>query len=225
MIGIALHDYHDAQSAFPSGTVRLTGITPERRLSWLASLLPYLEEGQVYRTLDLGLSNDVAPNDVALRVPLPYLLCPGITERDDDDSPGLTHYVGMAGVGTNAANLSLTSPKAGFFGYERRLTIPDIKDGLACTVAVIESESAIGPWLAGGRATVRGLDPDDRPYIRLGGPFGTKHRTDSIFRTHPVLANVAFADASARPLDSSISAHVLECLATVAGGETIDESY
>jgi hypothetical protein len=222
-IGIALHDYQDAHGAFPSGTVPLSGLPPERRLSWLAALQPYVESDATQ--LDLTSPCDIGPNALAMKTSVRAFLCPGIAERAPEDSPGLTHYVGVAGVGTNAADLCLTRPEAGFFGYDRRLTSADIKEGLGCTLAVIETELVNGSWVSGGRATVRALDSRDRPYIRIGGPFGTKHMSDSVFRIHPVVANVVFADASVRPLNSSISAEVFESLATVAGEKMIDDSY
>jgi hypothetical protein len=222
-IGCALHDYNDTFGAFPSGTVPLSGVPPERRLSWLATVQPFIESGPL--VLDPFSPCDVGLNALAMRTFHRVFSCPGITGRAAEDSPGLTQYVGVAGIGTDAADLSLSRPEAGFFGYDRRLTTADIKDGLGCTLAVIETEMANGSWVRGGRDTVRGLDARDRPYIRLGGPSGVKHLADSIFQTHPVLANVAFADASVRSLNSSISANVIESLATVAGGETIDDSY
>ena len=63
-----------------------------------------------------------------------------------------------------------------------------------------------GPWTAGGRATVRGFAADGRP----GGQFTSLHGR---------VTNVAFADASVRPLTAAVSPKVLEALATVGGGE------
>ena len=79
--------------------------------------------------------------------------------------PGVTHYVGIAGVGEEAAQLPTDHPRAGIFGYDRKVSHENIKDGLSLTMTVVETATANGPWTAGGRATVRGLDPNDPPYL------------------------------------------------------------
>src|SRR5438046_1576446 len=43
---------HAAQGYFPSGCIG-PGTTPEGRLSWMVALLPYLEQEQVYRQLNI----------------------------------------------------------------------------------------------------------------------------------------------------------------------------
>ena len=99
-------------------------------------------------------------------------------------------------------------PRAGFFGYDRRLARNDLKDGAATTLMLAEAVDG-GPWTAGGKATVRGLAADGRPYLGKGGQFTSLHRA----------TNVAFADCSVRPLTAAVSPRVLEALATVAGGD------
>jgi hypothetical protein len=46
-IGLALHNYHDAEGAFPSA--QDTDFQPQYYWSWLAKILPYLEEDNLYR--------------------------------------------------------------------------------------------------------------------------------------------------------------------------------
>ena len=57
------------------------------------------------------------------------------------------------------------------FGYDRQTTIADIKDGLGTTMLIAESGRVSGSWLAGGSATVRGLDPAEQPYLGPGRQF------------------------------------------------------
>src|SRR5262249_34843274 len=136
-------------------------------------------------------------------------LCPANPERGGDGKlPSPTHFLGIAGLGNDAADLSLTDARAGFFGYDRRLKCEDIKDGTSTTLAVSEAMDG-GPWTAGGRATVRGLAPDDVAYLGAGGQFASLHRGSRIFSwSPPIVTNVLFADGSVFGLTASVSPQV-----------------
>jgi prepilin-type processing-associated H-X9-DG protein len=146
-------------------------------------------------------------------------LCPNNPGRSTPDRPGLTHYVGISGLGPEAASLPLGYPRAGLthvragvFGHDRKLTCKEIADGTATTLLLAETAVDNGPWTAGGRPTVRGLDPSGLPFLGEGGQFGGTHRGGAM---------VAFADGSVRFLRSSVAPSTFEALATIAGGETI----
>jgi prepilin-type processing-associated H-X9-DG protein len=98
------------------------------------------------------------------------------------------------------------------FGYERQTTLADITDGLSYTMIVAESGRVGEPWLAGGPATIRGLDTAELPYIGVGRQFGG---------VHPSGMNVGFADGSVRWVENSVNPRILEALSTIAGGETL----
>jgi Protein of unknown function (DUF1559) len=135
--------------------------------------------------------------------------------------PRPTSYVGVAGLGDDAAGLPLSDPRTGFFGYDRVVRAGDIKDGQGETMAVAEVVDG-GPWTAGGRATVRGLSPAGPPYLGRGGQFGSAHRGGGYSSwSRPVLTNVIFADGSCRPFTGAVSPGVFEALATIAGGEEV----
>jgi hypothetical protein len=87
----------------------------------------------------------------------------------------VTSYVGLAGIDPDAAALPKTSPRAGFFGYERTLSRDDVQAGISFTLMAAETDRDLGPWTAGGRPTVRGLDPEETDYIGIGRPFGGLH--------------------------------------------------
>jgi hypothetical protein len=141
------------------------------------------------------------------------LLCPANPNRAEDDTPGVTHYVGVAGVGEDAARLPLDHPRAGVFGYDRQTRLEDLRRGGRKTLLVIETATNNGPWTAGGPATVRGLDPEGLPYLGAEGQFSSRHL--------PRVTHALFADGAVHPLSSRLSSQVLEALATIAGGETV----
>jgi prepilin-type processing-associated H-X9-DG protein len=134
---------------------------------------------------------DSDANRAAVNVSLSQYVCPSAGLSRAPDTPGLTTYVGFAGVGADAATLPLSDPRAGFFGYDRLLTEKELQAlrGEANTAVAIETAFENGPWAAGGFPTVRGLPPDEPFCIGPGRAFGGIHRTG---------ANVLFADASVR---------------------------
>jgi len=96
---------------------------------------------------------------------------PSLGVRDQ----GATHYVGMAGVGLDAADYKFgdkaVEKKLGMFGYERRTALKDVTDGLSNTIYVIQvSPTYPRPWLAGGGATTMGA-----PETKSVQPFVAQH--------------------------------------------------
>lgn len=145
--------------------------------------------------------------------PIRYYLCPAGQSRTDPGGYGLTHYVGIAGLGADAPLLPLSDGRVGVFGYERQTRLEDIKDGRDTTLLLLETGTDNGPWAAAGHGTVRGLAPDDPPYLGQSGQFSSRHSG---------VTYGVFADASVRPLSWSVSPSVLEAFATIAGKEAVE---
>jgi prepilin-type processing-associated H-X9-DG protein len=142
--------------------------------------------------------------------------CPGNEAVFDAGGRELTSYVGIAGLGPDAAALPVEDPRAGVFGFDRLTPLDAITDGTATTMAAAETAESNGPWKAGGPATVRGLDPSRRPYIGRGAQFGGTHRGGAM---------VAFADGSVRFIRATIDPKVFEALSTIAGGERLPAGW
>src|SRR5438874_7001969 len=53
-LGVALHQYVDVHGQLPPGTLPNPRLPPNQRLSWLAALLPYLDEADLANRLDPG---------------------------------------------------------------------------------------------------------------------------------------------------------------------------
>ncbi|MFM8931689.1 MAG: hypothetical protein ACKOS8_07420 [Gemmataceae bacterium] len=141
--------------------------------------------------------------------PIREFLCPVLVKSLDQSSMSITTYVAMSGIGLDAASRPAGAPGNGFMGYDRKTTPSMIRDGLANTIALMETETNLGPWARGGIATVRGFDLMDLPITGNGRPF---HRHYQSFQ-------VAFADGSFRRLNSSINPDILAPLITIDGGE------
>jgi hypothetical protein len=240
LIGLGVQNLYSVWNRFPAGTVRNADLPPDKRLSWLTQTLMVsgykflFDEAKAWdaaencpprwlhppeRTDGYGPDHWPPLEEAPVGELLPYL-CPANPARNGPpDLPSPTHYVGIAGLGESAAELPISDPRAGFFGYDRKPTSKDIKDGLSNTLMAAEVLDG-GPWSAGGRATVRGLSADGPPYLGPHGQFASLHG-GGFLRNGPAVTNALFADASVRPLTDSVSPKLFEALATIAGGEEV----
>jgi hypothetical protein len=219
-----MHSFNDVHHAFPTATAREFS-PPEQELSWLVSLLPFVEQDALYRKIDLEKGWNAAENQDIAKTQVPTFDCPSHPDSGGQGKPYLAPYVGMAGVGTDAPWLPLGDPRAGYFGYQRRIMPKDVADGTSNTIMILETGFKNGPWTAGGYATVRGIDVEDTPYIGEGKQFGLKHRSDKWFRTNPLFAMVCLGDGSCKGLKETISPATFRALATIAGDEQIGGDF
>jgi prepilin-type N-terminal cleavage/methylation domain-containing protein len=99
-LGLAAHNFHEAHLRFPSGAS--LGQSPGRggrgyhSWSWLAHLLPFHEQGNLYPLLDIqgGSPMDCNPDHVKARnTVIPIFLCPSYTGPKFSDVPMLTGSV------------------------------------------------------------------------------------------------------------------------------------
>lgn len=210
-IMLALHNYHDAMGSFPEGArpSKDKDLKVEQRLSWFTSLLPYLEQNAIYERLSPDEAWDSEKNAEMARVTIPVLHNPSAVEKTASKY-GTTHYVGIGGLGPDGPTLAVTDKKAGAFGFNRKTTLRDIRDGTSNTIMVGDASRDIGPWAAGGNATVRPFTK--KPY--LNGP-------DGIGGTHPAGGNFALCDGAVRFISVNVDPSVIEALTTINGGEAV----
>jgi prepilin-type processing-associated H-X9-DG protein len=207
----------------PAGTIVLPDTPPDGRLSWFVEVLPGFDQRRqdtapILSAIDRTMPYLADPNQAAARTRLLTVLCPGNPPADDPANPAPTCYVGIAGLGADAAAIAIppppaaVPPRAGCFRYDSPTPFDRIADGLSQSLLLGERSADLGPWLRGGPATVRGLDdaPGAAPLVAAGGQFGGNH---------PFGANWAFADGSARFVTDRVDPKVLYGLATIAGTE------
>jgi len=213
-IGLAIATYEATLHAYPPGTIANGSIPLDRRLGWGSQIYDFCTEHQSgYTGMDFGLPWDDPRVEEHSRTQEGMMMrCPS-GPRWTPAAPILpASYVGIAGLGPDAPGLPVTHRRAGIFGDDRRVTPADVKDGLANTMMVAETAQARGPWYAGGRATVRGVDPALRPQVGQGRPFGGVHGEG---------ANVLMADGSVRWVRPTPTSAGFEAMSTIAGGEVV----
>ncbi|MBI3464996.1 MAG: DUF1559 domain-containing protein [Planctomycetes bacterium] len=224
-LSLGVFNYSSAYKRLPIGTVGHRDLLPEKRFSWYVAVWPFLEGGMSELLVEQTTSWDAPVNReprikripkgegktevVRLRF-IELFSCPSTSK--DYRAPGIqsTHYVGIAGIGTDSPRLDVHDANSGIWGYDRQMAIDDIVDGTASTILFMETCVDIGPWLAGGPPTVRGVHPKESPFFGVHGQFGG---------LHPDCCQTAFADGSVRLLSNSIDPTIFEAMTTFAGGE------
>lgn len=225
-----LNSYVKEKKAFPRGTaIEATNASkfglkmpPEKRVGWLAELLPLLSNGE-YQAFTRKLDKTKAWNDpVNLPIARIYIAefmhsapVDGLPLVPSLENPGVTNFVGVSGVGRAAADYDSANKKRGVFGYDRITKVDEIKDGLDKTIAVILTpQNRHQPWLAGGGATIVGIpeSPDAlEQFLILEDP-----------KTKEKYGIAIMADGKVRKLTSKITPEIFKALCTVDGGETVD---
>ncbi len=181
---------------------------PEKRLSWLVAVVPFVEANNLYNKMSHDKTWDAEENRFAALFAFRVFQCPGAPERRPVSTFEPTYYLGITGIGADAITLPLENPRAGILGYDRKVTVKDLSRGASETVLLAETSQAIGAWTAAGPPTARGLEPDGPAYFGRQGQFGGNHRSG---------AYVAFADGSVRFMEQSIDPAVWASMATLSG--------
>jgi Protein of unknown function (DUF1559) len=186
-IGLAMHNYHDVNGHFP-GDILGPGGKP--LLSWRVQILPYIEQDNLYKSLDLTKAWDDPVNARVLdKMPDVFR----VYDRDPKNK-GTTYWQMPTMAQLPAGPRSFHIP-----GHP--LKIGDITDGTSNTLMVVEATDAV-PWARPGDLT---FDPTKAP--KLGDPERKR-------------ALVVLGDGSVRNLKlAKMTDEQLRALMTVNGGE------
>lgn len=205
-----LEVYRSDAGSFPPAVGGGSLLAPETRLSWIASMLPYFGHRDWHQQLEFGYSWNGNQNKPVAGRALEEVINPALGASDADSGFPVTHYVGLAGIGAQAAELPAGDRRAGVFGYGRKTRLRDIPDGASNTIATVGVAEKLGPWAAGGNATVRAFT--ERPYVNGPDGFGSGQPDGML---------VGMADGAVRFVSRDVDPLVLEQLATAGGGEKV----
>ncbi len=251
-IGLACHNYHDAQGSLPPGYLALASYRDGETdtapgWGWAAFLLPYLEQGNLYREINFAQPVQDSP---AIQVVLPLLLCPSdiVNQAPFPVTDGTFAPVATAAPSSYAATCGpdasdVADPTGlGVFYRNSQVRLTDITDGTSNTTligdrawcqsngiwagapagAVIRA-GAMNPWpLATGPAPTLVLVHNNWVNIQTDADGGL----DDFSSNHPNGVNLLFGDCAVHFL-LSITAdgpmHTdFQALGTRAGGEVIE---
>lgn len=186
---------------FPRGTVPGGELPAGQRLSWLARL-EAAQHPQANQPLwDHGWHDP--RNDPFVRRRVGMFQNPAVKEATGADGYPASHFVGVTGIGPDAARLPASDPRAGIFGQDRVTRVEDVKDGLSETILVAGVQQHLGSWGAGA-STLRGFTRE--PYVNGPDGFGTG-QADSML--------VLMADGSVRTVAAKTDPRVIESLAAI----------
>ncbi len=232
-LAAATKKYLEEKKTFPRGTVerpaggdQIVSAPPQKRLSWMVDLLPFVGNGE-YQNLKLDPAKSWQEGDNLL---LAQVVIPQYVVQGAEDSPpyrifypgtndlfAATHFVGMAGVGMDAPYYRADDPtvakKLGIFGYDRATKPEEIKDGLDRTILLIQVPlDHKSPWIAGGGSTVRGVSEELdclKPFLSV--EYKGKKGTLAIM-----------ADGKVRFLPETLPPESFRALCTINGGDKAD---
>ena len=242
-LNLAQHLFHDNSRRLPIGQESQAG--SHRYQTWLAKLLPYVEERALSDSIERSYS--LAPNPFLIAVhnqfsrPVAHFSCPSDPRSSTPQFAraeilvGLTNFVGVAGVSSSSQD--------GCLYVDSRTRFADITDGLSNTLLIAERpasfDSWVGWWYAGAVAREVALDsvvgaedlnPYDAGMVGAVCPLGPYHfqqsRIDSkcnmfhYWSLHSGGANFGIADGSVKFIPYAVDHAVLRNIATRARGES-----
>ena len=162
-LALAVQDYEMANEHLPMGTNNPTGpvenLPNGLHISWIARILPHLEEGVKYDKLDLSASAYSPQNDPVRQSTIEVLMCPSAP----NDDWGYSNYAGCH----NDTEKPINTDNNGVEFLNSEITRDDMKDG--ATYILLLGEKYVDQydlgWLSGTAATLRntGHPLDEKP--------------------------------------------------------------
>jgi prepilin-type N-terminal cleavage/methylation domain-containing protein/prepilin-type processing-associated H-X9-DG protein len=257
-IATACHNYHDTYGSLPPGTDSHSPIDnpPDYHYywSWLAFILPYVEQQNLYNQAD-NFARTVTyrpygeggfPANPGQYTPIPTYQCPAdsrvlgasyVEDKDNDSTNDVafTSYLGSSGTNLNTHD--------GILYLNSNIAFKDITDGLSNTSLAGErppsSDLIYGWWFdgpgqnnSGSGDVVLGILELNReggscprgPYSYKAGDLNNNCDQFHFWSLHAGGANFLFADASVHFVPYT-AANILPAMATRAAGEAVEFTY
>jgi prepilin-type N-terminal cleavage/methylation domain-containing protein/prepilin-type processing-associated H-X9-DG protein len=249
-IGLACHNYHDANKAFPpsrtTGTVATAPWFPYQH-SWSASILPYIEQTNVFKLYNYKANWNDPTNYAAIQVQVAIFNCPSSPPGQHTDptiaaKPACGDYSVINAiknfVGINCFGLTKISgvddPRlVGALERDVKTPVLAIRDGTSNTILIAEDAGRPELYIAGGADSGTVLkeggwaDPGapfsidgSNPDGSVPGPCALNCSNNSeLYGFHTGGCSVVMADGSVRFLATGMDLCVVAAMTTRAGGE------
>jgi prepilin-type processing-associated H-X9-DG protein len=151
---LAIENYESSHAALPPGTIDAKRPLESRpvgyHMSWIAQILPFIEQTPLYRNVDFSVSAYDRRNARVRRHYLGLLCCPS----DSVSGIGGSHYAGCH----HDLEAPIDEDNHGVLFLNSNIRYRDISDGRGQTIALGEillSSGAELGWLSGSRSTLR----------------------------------------------------------------------
>jgi prepilin-type N-terminal cleavage/methylation domain-containing protein/prepilin-type processing-associated H-X9-DG protein len=227
-IGIALHNYHDAQGSFPSGYRCQPQANPNYTSpgwGWAALILPYIEQGNLAQQIRFNLPVEDPSNLVVRTMIVKLYICPSdrstgvFTVNDKDNTPlaqaATNSYAACHGIGVDLDEE--LDDFNGMFSRNSKVRIADVTDGTSNTIAVGERASLFTQtsWAGAvsfGTTRITPAAPTNNPtaiedaatqplvHVSVHTLNAANSDPEDFFTPHTGTAMFLFADGSVRPV-------------------------
>jgi prepilin-type N-terminal cleavage/methylation domain-containing protein len=167
-IGLALHSYESANKAFPPGRTGTVDVSA-RQHSWAAFILPYIDQGNVFKLYNVNKDWNDQSNYNAIQVQLTIFNCPTTTggQRFDDTigaAPACGDYSAISAIkwfvaincfgykssDVNSTNFNTKPFTIGALREDAVTKIVQIVDGTSNTILIAEDAGRPGAFKSGG---------------------------------------------------------------------------
>jgi prepilin-type N-terminal cleavage/methylation domain-containing protein/prepilin-type processing-associated H-X9-DG protein len=250
-LALACHGYNDTAGSLPVNGAQATYNMNGANWSWLARILPNIEQGNLYNSL--GIPNATLGNQAGLATAVKTFLCPSdeaingkprLNTADIGGTVGQTNYKGVCGSnwawgtyaigGSNGGN-GLDAGNGIFYrtdgvpgtGGHGPISLNAIKDGTSNTFMIGEDIPSINQWCAwpySNAATGTCAIPPNN--AMMAGQPGFNNTGDwpdiySFRSWHDGGLQFAYADGHVSFVSASIDLTLYRGLATYNGGELV----
>lgn len=251
-IGLALHNYHDVHAMFPInyGTGPYNELN--RGMSWLARVLPFVDQTALYSTLNQGAALTDPANDAVAKTVVRVFLCPSdvhgngvmLNRRGSTVPRAVTNYKASLGGnwewgsfapskstgGRNANETNGLELCNGFLcrGGDRppfTTSLADIQDGTSTTFAVGEAvpEWTWHTWWYFFNASTATCAVPLNHWRKPETSLADWFENYSFASRHTGGGHFLLVDGSVRFISENISRDVYRNAATIQGAEVIGE--
>ena len=252
-LGLALHNYHDVHTAFPSGWIAVDNRVQSAHdglngAGWGTMILPYIEQSALYNQFNANLAIHDPVNVPFINNVLPAWQCPSDPKPDkwqieEEGSPGTVlaelptaNYIGVFGTEEldGCENAPGTAPVLangqcrgnGIFYHNSKVQMRDITDGTTNTFIIGErrTDTALG-WFS----TWPGMVAEgEEAFQRILGsadhvPNDPVSHLDDFSSNHTGGAQFVLGDGSVRFISENVDHALYQSLRTIQGGEIVGE--
>lgn len=150
---LAVQNYESAYRSYPAGSIEPKGPVLNQPVgyhhNWISAILPFAEQGVVYRNIDFSVGVYAPPNFAVRKATVHLLICPSVSSSIGATSDYAACY--------SDQDAPIDVASTGAFILNRRLRYDDLKDGAASTLFLAEkwSDGYDLGWMSGTRATLR----------------------------------------------------------------------